>query len=180
MIGALLFSCVNACLARGGAKHRKRCGECVPQENEHDRPGSGLAIAIGTMIDAVPEGLVLGISVAQSMAPAVAVVVGFFLANVPESLSGSAACTSLEGHPDTSFRFGRSVHGHPRCRYPRFRLVCQCFPRGGGYVDAVSGGILVAMAMESMVPEASDKTPLFSGTIAVLGFATITALAVLV
>jgi hypothetical protein len=49
-----------------------------------------------------------------------------------------------------------------------------------GIFDAVSGGILVAMAVESMIPEAFDKTPLFSGTIAVLGFATIAALAVLV
>ena len=31
LTGALLFSCVNAWLARAGAKNRKRCGECVPQ-----------------------------------------------------------------------------------------------------------------------------------------------------
>jgi ZIP family zinc transporter len=90
LTGALLFSCVNAWLARAGAKNRKRCGECVPQENERDRPGSGQAIATGTIIDAVPEGLVLGIAVAYNMAPTLAVVVGFFLANIPESLSSSA------------------------------------------------------------------------------------------
>jgi hypothetical protein len=61
LTGALVFSCVNAWLAREGGKNRKRCGECVRQENERDHPGNGLAIAIGTMIDAVSEGLVLGI-----------------------------------------------------------------------------------------------------------------------
>ena len=88
--GALLFSMINVWLARAGAKNRKRCGECLPQENERDTPGSGRAIAIGTIIDALPEGLVLGIAVAQSAAPTIPVVAGFFLANVPESLSGSA------------------------------------------------------------------------------------------
>jgi ZIP family zinc transporter len=59
-------------------------------------------------------------------------------------------------------------------------LFADASPDVAGIFDAVSGGILVAMAVESMIPEAFDKTPLFSGTIAVLGFATIAALAVLV
>ncbi|MGH7678618.1 MAG: hypothetical protein ACRENU_09145 [Gemmatimonadaceae bacterium] len=57
LIGALLFSLVNVWLARSGARNRKRCGECKAQENERDSPGSGQAIAIGTFIDAIPEGL---------------------------------------------------------------------------------------------------------------------------
>ena len=35
------------------------------------------------------------------------------------------------------------------------------------------------MAVETMIPEAFDKAPLFSGTVAVLGFATIAAVAAL-
>jgi zinc transporter, ZIP family len=55
----------------------------------------------------------------------------------------------------------------------------QASPEVAGILDAVGAGVLVAMAVESMIPEAFDNTPLFSGTIAVLGFATITALAAL-
>jgi len=58
-----------------------------------------------------------------------------------------------------------------------FVLFANAPPEVAGIFDAVSGGILVAMAVESMIPEAFGKTPLFSGTIAVLGFATIAALA---
>ena len=181
LTGALLFSCVNAWLARAGAKNRKRCGECVPQENERDRPGSGQAIATGTIIDAVPEGLVLGIAVAHGMAPTVAVVVGFFLANIPESLSSSAGM-HLAGR---SRRYILSVWCAASLITPVGAVLgsvvfANASPAVAGIFDAVSGGILVAMAVESMIPEAFDKTPLFSGTIAVLGFATIAALAVLV
>jgi zinc transporter ZupT len=59
-------------------------------------------------------------------------------------------------------------------------LFANASPEVAGILDAVSGGILLAMAVESMIPEAFDRTPLFSGTIAALGFATITALSVLV
>jgi zinc transporter, ZIP family len=179
LIGALLFSCVNAWLARCGAKNRKRCGECVPQENERDVPGSGVAIATGTMIDAVPEGLVLGISVAQGTAPAMAVVAGFFLANVPESLSGSAGMYLAGRSP----RYILTVWGGATLITPIAAILGSVFfatasSEMAGILDAVSGGLLVAMAVESMIPEAFDKNPGFSGTIAVLGFATIAALAV--
>ena len=115
------------------------------------------------------------------MAPTVAVVVGFFLANIPESLSSSAGM-HLAGR---SRRYILSVWCAASLITPVGAvlgsvLFANASPAVAGIFDAVSGGILVAMAVESMIPEAFDKTPLFSGTIAVLGFATIAALAVLV
>ena len=179
LIGALLFSCVNALLARAGARNRKRCGECVPQENELDRPGSGQAIAIGTIIDALPEGLILGMAVAQESAPTIAVVLGFFLANTPESMS-SAAGMYLAGR---SRRYIVSVWGIASLVTPVAAVLgslslANATPAVAGTLAALGGGILLAVAMETMIPEAFDKTPLFSGTIAVLGFAIIAALAV--
>src|SRR5687767_6523104 len=55
LLGAAAFSTSNALLARFGAAHRKRCGECIQQPAETQRPGSGVAIALGNALDAVPE-----------------------------------------------------------------------------------------------------------------------------
>jgi len=178
--GAVLFSIINVWLARAGAKNRKRCGECLPQENERDKPGSGRAIAIGTIIDALPEGLVLGIAVAQSVAPTIPVVAGFFLANVPESLSGSAGMY-LAGRTK---RYIVSVWVAASVVTPVAAGLASAFlaaasPMVAGILDALSGGILLAIAVETMIPEAFDKAPLFSGTVAVLGFAIIAAVAAL-
>src|SRR5918997_1117451 len=90
LCGAAVFSSVNWLLSRLGAQHRKRCGECVEQPEEEQRPGSGLAIAAGTFLDGVPEGVVLGLSVLHQGAPALGTVTAFFLANIPEALSSSA------------------------------------------------------------------------------------------
>lgn len=181
LIGALLFSLVNAWLARAGARNRKRCGECVSQENEHDKPGSGQAIALGTIMDAVPEGLVLGVTVAQSVAPTPVIVAGFFLANLPESLSGSAGMY-LAGR---SMRYIAGVWivaglATPLAAVLGSLLFAAASPATAGTFDALAGGILLALAMETMIPEAFEKAPIFSGAIAVLGFvviAVITALA---
>src|SRR5262245_13452763 len=50
LFGAAGFSSVNWLLSRHGAKHRKRCGECVEQPKEEQQLGSGLAIAAGTFL----------------------------------------------------------------------------------------------------------------------------------
>src|SRR5688572_16101594 len=55
LLGAGAFSATNALVARFGAAHRKRCGDCVQQATESRRPGSGAAIAIGNALDAIPE-----------------------------------------------------------------------------------------------------------------------------
>src|SRR5918994_6021772 len=51
LLGAAVFSASNVLLARFGASHRKRCGECVQQPAESERPGSGLAIGLGHALD---------------------------------------------------------------------------------------------------------------------------------
>src|ERR671915_875768 len=90
LCGAAVFSSVNWLLSRRGAQHRKRCGECVGQPEEEQQPGSGLAIAAGTFLDGIPEGVVLGLSVLHQGAPGLGTVTAFFLTNIPEALSSSA------------------------------------------------------------------------------------------
>jgi hypothetical protein len=58
--GAATFSIASAALVT--ATDRKRCGECKPQPSEADAPGSGTSIALGTALDAVPEALILGVT----------------------------------------------------------------------------------------------------------------------
>src|SRR3954453_17911404 len=51
--------------------------------------GVGVAIALGTLLDGVPESVVLGIGVAVGGAVSVGFLVAVLLSNVPESLSSS-------------------------------------------------------------------------------------------
>jgi zinc transporter, ZIP family len=174
LIGALLFSFANLWLARAGARNRKRCGECVAQENEHDKPGSGQAIAIGTILDAVPEGLVIGIAAAQGTSSTILVMAGFFIANVPEALSGSAGMYLASRSTRYMFLVWTVASlVTPMAAVAGSLLFATASPNMAGALDALSGGILLSLAMETMIPEAFDKGPLFSGTVVVSGFAVI-------
>ena len=55
LAGAAMFSGINWHLAHRGAKHRKRCGECVAQPSEGQHRGSGTAIAVGPCSTAFPR-----------------------------------------------------------------------------------------------------------------------------
>ena len=59
--GAIVFCFINWRLAKRGAKHRKRCGGCVQQPTEAKTEGSGVAIAVGALLDGVPESIVIGL-----------------------------------------------------------------------------------------------------------------------
>src|SRR5918997_1322664 len=89
LVGAAAFSASNALLARFGAAHRKRCGECIQQPVESQQPGSGVAIAFGNALDAVPEAMVLGIALRDRVVPLV-LVFAFSVGNLPEALSSAA------------------------------------------------------------------------------------------
>jgi zinc transporter, ZIP family len=58
--GAAVYVAANALLDRHGARHRKRSGDQQPSEDQ--QPGSGAAIAIGALLDGIPESVVLGLS----------------------------------------------------------------------------------------------------------------------
>jgi zinc transporter, ZIP family len=170
LLGAAVYSTSNALLAPFGATHRRRCGDCVPQPTESQRPGSGIAIALGNVLDAIPEAIVLGIALRHPVVP-LALVLAFFVGNFPVALSSTAGMRAA----------GRS--------YAYMLLLWTAIAIGGataiaaGYVafgslsaawpprlQAFGAGALLAMTAETIIPEAFHNSPRFSGLLAALGF----------
>lgn len=179
LLGAAVFSAANAFLARLGAAHRKRCGECTPQPSESQQPGSGATIALGTALDAVPEALVLGLALRQPAFP-MELVIALSVGNLPEAVSGASGMR-IAGR---SYRYIVSLWSLVAIGaalaiavgYVAFGVLDQAWqPR----LQAFGAGALLATTAETMIPEAFHNSPRFSGFLAAIGFCVLLVVAAL-
>lgn len=164
------FSGANWLLSKRGAKHRNRCGGCVQQPKEHEAPGSGLAIAIGALLDGIPESLIIGLSVRNGEV-ALAVVAGFFISNLPQGLS-SASGMKQAGR---SRAYVLSVWITIAVASGAAAAIGHAAFDGAtagpqASIKAFAAGALLAMLAETMIPEAFDKAQSFIGLITASGF----------
>jgi ZIP family zinc transporter len=172
LAAAAAFSLINLVLRRWGAHKRKRCGECVRQPSEADMPGSGLAIAFGSLLDAVPEAMLIGAAVAGGgkALPPMALIAAFALANFAEGLSSAAGMRDA----------GRSRRyvlllwtGATLVSGAAAVLGLALFDGGSGergWLEAFAAGAVIALVVETMAPEAVTDQPGFTGLLAMLGF----------
>jgi ZIP family zinc transporter len=168
--GALAYVACNLALARRGARHRKRSTAMMPSEQE--APGSGAAIAVGALLDGIPESVVLGMSLLGGGSVGVSVLAAIVISNVPEGLS-SAAGMKASGR-SARYVFGVWSAIAVACGIAGLvgaALLEDASPEGVAVITAVAAGAILAMVADTMIPEAFEKTQLYAGLITTLGFA---------
>ncbi|QKE84075.1 ZIP family zinc transporter [Arthrobacter sp. NEB 688] len=169
--GALVYFLANLALSRAGARHRKRSGGLQPSEGE--QAGSGAAIAVGALLDGVPESVVLGLSLLGGQGVGVPVLAAIVISNLPEGLS-SAAGMKAAGR-SARYVFGVWVGialASGLAGLLGVVLLEGASPETVAAITAVAAGAILAMVADTMIPEAFERTHLLTGLVTTLGFAT--------
>ena len=169
LAGAVVFSIANAYLAGRGAKHRKRSGH--QQAKEVETEGSGTAIAVGAALDAVPESVAIGASLIAGGLVELVTVTAIFLSNVPEALSSSAGMKKAGRSAAYIFGVWVSITLLSSVASLLGYVLFRHFPPDVvAATVAFAAGAILAMLVDTMIPEAFAEAHEFAGLITVLGF----------
>ena len=157
-IGALAFFLLNKVVARMGG----RSGGA----------SAGLPLAMGALLDGIPEQAVLGIGLAGGEGLSVALLVAVFISNLPEAV-GSASDMAGAGKSRRSvILLWTAVAGVcALATVGGYALADIAGPRFHAGINGFAAGALLVMLVDSMIPEAHEKVKDWAGLATVLGFA---------
>ena len=134
--------------------------------------GAGAPLALGALLDGIPEQLVLGIGLASGEPVSIALVVAIVVSNLPESI-GSAA----------DLLKGGMAKSRVLLLWAGISVICALATVAGFGLASATGdefragasgfaaGALLVMLVDSMVPDAQQKAKQVTGLATVLGFA---------
>jgi ZIP family zinc transporter len=138
---------------------------------DKDSPG-GTALALGAFLDGIPEQTVLGIGIAGGEGVSIGLLVAIFVSNLPEAI-GSATDMRAAGSSVRQIRLlWLAVAGLCALSTPLGYFLAK--ETGGHFQALINGfaaGALLVMLVDSMIPEATEKSGRVAGLATVLGFA---------
>lgn len=154
-IGALLFYGLDSLIERrvGGTS------------------AAGLSIALGALLDGVPESIVLGVGIAVGGSVSVGFLVAVLVSNIPESLSATAELRA--GHrPGWVYGlWGSIVVLSGVAAAVGYTVADHVSSVDGRYVQALAAGAVLTMLADSMMPDAFKEGGRPIALLTALGFA---------
>lgn len=175
--GAALFTACNVALGLWGGRHRKRSTVEHRARDTGRNANNGGALALGALLDGIPESIVIGVSLLEGHGVATVAVVAIFLSNLPEGLSSAAGMKAEGRRAGFVFLLWAGVALISGLSALLGYLAFAGAPPGlVAAVQAVAAGAILAMIVDTMVPEAFEESQDFAGLVAVAGFLTAFAL----
>jgi len=139
---------------------------------EGDRRAAGLAVLLGTVLDGIPESVVLGLTFVPGAGVAVPILLAIFISNVPEAVS---ATEDLAASGFSRRRIMRTWIGvtltSAAAAAVGFAMLDVVGPRLIVATQAFAAGALLAMLAETMIPEGYENGGRPVGLATALGFA---------
>jgi zinc transporter, ZIP family len=161
--GAITFTLFDFLISQKGAHKRKR-------SNNMSSSGAGLAIFIGTVMDAIPESIMIGASLAVEKTVSVLLVAAIFISNIPEGLSSTSGLLESGYSKMKVFILWLTV------------LIISAGSSWGGFsffthasdelmagIASFAGGGIIAMIGSTMMPEAYEEGGPLTGLIVSIG-----------
>ncbi len=149
--GAVIFSVGNHQINKRGAKNRKRC--YGPEVG--GGKASGMALAVGSLMDNIPESAVIGVSLLSGSSVSSALLAGIIISNFPEA-AASAQAMKITGRTQRYILGTWSMIAAVNVVAAAigFLVLSQLGSEFTAFTLALAAEAILAMLAETMIPEA--------------------------
>jgi len=164
--GSVAYALADWIVSRQGGNSRKHSGSEQTSAGE----GGGLAIAIGSLLDGIPESVVLGLGLLGDQGVSIAMLGAVFLSNFPEGLSSALGMRAAGRSAAYIFGLWSAIallSGIASMAGAAF--LAGASPGIVATVNAVAAGALLTMVVNTMIPEAVQGDRKLTGVLVVVG-----------
>jgi zinc transporter, ZIP family len=163
--GCLVFAGGDWLISRYGGSARK-------DSTGKQEGGSALAIVLGTVLDGIPESMVIGLTIYEGGAVGAAYLVAVFISNLPESISStSGLVTSGWKKARILWMWIAIALVSGLASLAGYGLFQHSSPDTVAFVLAFAAGAIITMLADTMMPEAFEHGGKLVGVVTTLGFA---------
>lgn len=164
-IGAFTFYFSDRLIENAGARGRKSI-------TASHSSNMAVPIVLGTILDGIPESIVIGLGILEGGVVSLAMLVAVFISNLPEAIAGTAGMKS-----------GGWSKGKIIGLWLIIALICSVASVAGfglfentsdqwlSFIQSFAGGAILVMLANTMIPEAYEHGGKLAGIFTVLGFA---------
>ena len=164
-VGCAVFFVGDVLIDRLGGSARKD-----PKGGQEN--GSALAIVLGTVLDGIPESMVIGLTIFEGGAVGAAFLAAVFISNLPESISSTAGLVTGGWKKARILWMWIAIAVvSGLASLAGYGLFQDASPDIVAFVLAFAAGAILTMLADTMMPEAFEHGGKLVGVVATLGFA---------
>lgn len=161
-LGAVVYVVGNQLLDRYGKRNPRGSGE---------GPGTGTGIALGALLDGIPESAVLGLSMVGGGGVSLPVLLAIVISNVPEGLSSTAELKqSGRSAGYVVLLWSGIAAASVLAALLGFVLLDTASGETTAFITAIAAGAILAMICDTMIPEAFRSAHALTGLLVTVGF----------
>ena len=163
LLGAAVFYLADREVNRRGGERRK--------SSRGGQGGSATAIAIGALLDGIPESAAIGISLIEGGGVGIALVAAVFLSNVREGLSSAAGMRRAGRSPAYVLGlWGAVTLASTLAALLGYLFLAGASGNGVAGIQSFAAGAILTMLASTMMPEAYEDGGPVVGVVTTLGF----------
>jgi len=164
LAGCLVFFGGDWLIDRKGGTRRK-------DPTGGQETGSPLAIVLGTVLDGIPESIVIGLTIVTGGAVGIAYLVAVFISNLPEAIASTTGLVASGWQPRRTLGLWVTVALVSAAASVVGAAVFDTAPPEPlAFVLAFAGGAVLTMLADTMMPEAYEHAGEVTGVVVTLGF----------